>query len=67
MMATFCPHCSNDIEIAINSLWVGNYWEFFDDYECPMCGKLMEIEVEPVPVFITHKSKNRRADSGKGE
>jgi transcription initiation factor IIE alpha subunit len=60
-MATFCPYCDEEIEDAINKDWVGDYWTFSDDFECPKCGKDLEIDVEQEPVFIARKKAGKQA------
>ena len=54
-MATFCPYCDEEIENEIYKDWVGDYWTFNDDFECPKCGKDLEIDVDQEPVFYPHK------------
>jgi len=58
-MATFCPYCDEEIEMAIHQEWVGDYWTYNDEFECPMCGKEIEIDVKQEPVFVTHKKDNK--------
>ena len=60
-MATFCPYCDEEIEAAIHNDWVGDYYTFNDDFECPMCGENLEIEVEQEPVFYAHKVTPKQA------
>lgn len=54
-MATFCPYCDEEIEEAIYQAWHGDYWTVKDDFECPKCGKEMEIDVEIEPIFLAHR------------
>ena len=54
-MSTLCPYCGEDIEMAIHHAWVGDYWTFNDEFQCPMCGKEISIDVESEPVFLAHK------------
>ena len=53
-MATFCPYCDSEIETEVYEDWIGDYITPFD-FECPNCGKEMEIEVEMEPTFYTKK------------
>lgn len=50
-MATFCPYCNEEIEVAIYHAWVGDYWTHNDKFVCPMCWKEIKIDVEQEPVF----------------
>jgi len=54
-MSTYCPYCDKDIEEEIMREWQGDYWDYTDDFECPKCGKELEIDVESEPVFHAHK------------
>ena len=55
VMSTYCPYCDKDIEEEIMREWQGDYWDYTDDFECPKCGKELEIDVESEPVFHAHK------------
>jgi Zn ribbon nucleic-acid-binding protein len=63
-MATFCPHCDDEIENQIQQDWVGDYLEHFD-YECPKCGREMKIDVESEPIFYAHKKDNQEIQERK--
>ena len=60
-MAAFCPYCDQEIEDDIHKDWVGDYWEYADDFKCPNCQKILEIDVEMEPVFVVHKSKRNNS------
>ena len=53
-MATFCPHCDEEIENEIGHEWTDNYEDDFD-FACPRCGKTMVVYVEIEPAFLAHK------------
>jgi predicted RNA-binding Zn-ribbon protein involved in translation (DUF1610 family) len=68
-MVTVCPYCNEEIEWAAihrewaknNVMWANMQREWAGssvmcfDFECPECGKMMEIDVERDPVFLAHK------------
>ena len=58
-MATFCPYCKEEIEEAIHREWHGHYWTHKDDFQCPICGKEIEIDVEQEPFFLAHRKDGR--------
>ena len=58
-MTTFCPYCNAEIEEGIHCAWAGDYWDHCDDFECPKCKKILEIDVEAEPVFYAHKIDNK--------
>lgn len=51
-----CPYCDEDIDNEIYRDWAGDYPTIFD-FECPNCGKEMEVEVEMEPYFVCHEKK----------
>jgi len=55
-MATFCPYCDEEIESEIYDAWTGDYWESYNDFDCPWCGKFIKIVVEMIPDFSTSKN-----------
>lgn len=55
-MATFCPYCDTEIETQIYQAWAYDYPTDFD-FECPKCGKEIEIEVAAIPEFHVLKKK----------
>ena len=60
-MATFCPYCDEEIKDTVQREWVGDSVTNFD-FECPECGKTMEIDVEMEPVFLTHKKSKAKSN-----
>ena len=60
-MATFCPHCNEEIEDSIYQDWSGDYSEHWD-FRCPNCGNTMEIDVEQIPLFIPHKKEDAKGN-----
>uniref|UniRef100_A0A6M3KFI2 Uncharacterized protein n=1 Tax=viral metagenome TaxID=1070528 RepID=A0A6M3KFI2_9ZZZZ len=57
-MAIDCPECDSEIESEINKKWTGNYWIYCDDFECPQCRAILEIDVEMIPWFTVSRRIN---------
>ena len=60
-MATFCPYCDKEIEDTIQREWAGDYVKSFE-FECPECGKTMDIDIEMEPVFLSHRKNDNKKE-----
>jgi endogenous inhibitor of DNA gyrase (YacG/DUF329 family) len=56
VMEGTCPYCKKDIDSEIYDAWSGDYWTHTDDFECPECGKQIDIDVEQSPIFVCKKA-----------
>lgn len=52
-----CKYCNADLAESLDFKWANmspDYEEYFE-FQCPKCGMVLNVEVQPTPVFILSK------------